>query len=412
MSLHVCLFIVFCMVAINASSQVLSFTTNTLESGNSLSQGAVYRFKNVTSSGNIDALVTVVALNNLQLKSIDTAFTGTADGFQPMVSSINGAGDHYALFNITFVVGGSTIQTSLSNFQGTFFDLNGSNQINEYASIDMANATWQYANGSPAITVSQNGNTILGTSANTSLSQSVDTANKSNSFIVSNSMASSFNVKFGFDQSSHGWSGNDQFSLLFKGIPTPVGGILPIQLEAFAAYLTNEKVQLTWSTSHEVNFSHFVVERSLDGKSFSEISLVFAFEGNTAGVRNYMYNDVAGSINGTALYRLRMVDMDGKYSYSPVKTVSMRSNKSKVLAINVYPNPVTNELRVSLPEAWQGTGVTVTVRNINSQVMIQQSLRNASQTEAIDVQSLTPGIYVVTAQSGAQVLSNRIVKNN
>src|SRR5947207_1373315 len=175
--LRIQLLILLTAISFTASSQSLNFSSYTLESGTDLSQGAVYRFSNVTSTATVDALVTVTTLYNLQLKSIDNGFSGANAGFQPMASSINGSGDHYALFNIRFVQAGTSLPTNIVNFKGTFFDVNGDNQMNEYASIDLANDSWQYASSNPDISVTQTANLILGTSTNLNLSQSIDTAN-------------------------------------------------------------------------------------------------------------------------------------------------------------------------------------------------------------------------------------------
>src|SRR5687768_16692580 len=94
--------LILTFLGFNASSQVISLKNFTLESGTALSQGSVYRFTNVCSPGNVDALVTVTELNRVALKHIDSMFTGTEDGFQPLLSSTGGKGEHYAIFNISF----------------------------------------------------------------------------------------------------------------------------------------------------------------------------------------------------------------------------------------------------------------------------------------------------------------------
>src|SRR5437762_324819 len=86
--LRIQIVIIASLLCFTASAQTLNFSSYSLQSGTDLTQGAVYRFTNVSSSGNIDALVTITTLYNVQLKSIDSAYTGTSSGFQPMVSSI------------------------------------------------------------------------------------------------------------------------------------------------------------------------------------------------------------------------------------------------------------------------------------------------------------------------------------
>jgi hypothetical protein len=63
--------------------------------------------------------------------------------------------------------------------------------------------------------------------------------------------------------------------------------ILPVKLVSFTAMLSsNKKVDLEWVTASEINTSHFVIERSTDGSTFSDAGTVFAF-GNTTEQKNY-----------------------------------------------------------------------------------------------------------------------------
>ena len=396
------------VIGLSASSQTLNFSTYTLESGTNYSAGAVYRFSHVTAAGNVDALVTVTSLFNVELKSIDSAFTGTVDGFQPMVSSINGNGDHYALFNIRFVQAGTSIAVNLANFKGTFFDLNGSNQINEYASIDLANASWQYSNGTPGIVVTQTSSLILGTSNNNSLSQSIDTANKSNSFIVTSQLASSFNVKFGFSQTVKGWSGNDQFSLLFEGVPA-ISASLPVTLINWSAAYADNKVALKWTTTIETNANYFTIERSFDGKEFTDKAMLFA-AGNSNTINNYSYNDqIPDGSNGLVYYRLKMVDLDGRYKMSETKVVRIGKPVDGV-KIMAYPNPVVNEMRVSIPQSWQGKNINYTINGTNGQLVKSYNVQFASQTEVIEMSQIPGGMYIIRVSNGKETAIQTVVK--
>ena len=386
-----------------ASSQVISFKNFTLESGTGLTQGAVYRFTNVCSPGNVDALVTVTELYRMELKHIDSMFTGTDDGFQPTVSSTGGKGDHYAIFNIVFVTGGTIVPLSIVDFTGTFYDLNGNNQINEYTSTTIENAGWEYSNSNPAISVTQTGNIITGVSENTDLGQGIDTANTSNSFVVSTPDVSSFTVKFGFIQDVTGWNGNDQFSLLFSGRSSAV--LMPVRLQSFNAQLSGEKVHLKWTTSLENNFSHFVVERSLDGKKFNDVAIVFSNNGLNP---NYQYTEDLNS-KGIFYYRLKMVDITQKSQSSMIRIIKT-VDESLNVNVQAYPNPVVNELRVSVPSTWQNKPVTYALYSSDGS-LIRRAVNTGNQTEVIPMSSLNPGIYIVKVSSGNETAVKQIMKS-
>jgi len=407
--LRVQFLIVFTAISFTASSQNLNFSNYTLESGASLTAGAVYRFSNVTFTGTVDALVTVKTLYNVQLKSIDSAYTGTSEGFQPMVSSINGRGDHYALFNISFVQTGTSLPVNLANFDGTFFDLNGSNQINEYASIDLTNGSWHYADGTPGISVTQSANLIQAVSTNSSLSQSIDTANKSNSFVVTSSFTSSFDVKFGFNQTSHGWSGNDQFSILFRGA-APAGSLLPVTIINWNAVYANNNVTLKWITTMERNASHFIIERSFDGVEYSDITVLFT-AGNSDINVNYSYTDkVPAGNSGIIYYRLKMVDMDGRNKTSDIRIVRIGKSAEGV-KILAYPNPVVNDIRITIPQNWQGKTISYQLSNSNGQLLKSYTVQYAGQTEVISMSQVPAGMYIMRVTNGTETAVQSVVKS-
>ena len=92
---------------------------------------------------------------------------------------------------------------------------------------------------------------------------------------------------------------------------------------SFTTQLTNNKVWLAWSTSQDVNVSHYFIERSYDNKTFEQAALIFTAE-DPAPVNNYSYKDPIKNVTGSLIYyRLKMVDKDGKYKYTEVKTVRL-----------------------------------------------------------------------------------------
>ena len=390
---------VMLLLGLNTSAQVLSFKNFTLESGSANSQGAVYRFTDV--SANVDALVTVTELHRVVLIHIDSMFTGAEDGFQPMVSSTGGKGDHYALFNVVFVTAGTVVPVNLVEFSGQVYDINGSNQMNEYASITMENPSWEYSNGTPAITVTQSGDDITGVSANKNLGQTIDTANQNNSFVVATTTLNSFTVKFGFEQNVTGWSGNDQFSLLFSG--HSLLGTLAGRLHDFSAQLNADKVKLQWSTGVEENFSHFVVQRSVNGKDFTDVAVIFS---NTLK-HSYEYSDDLRSAS-FVYYRLKMVDVGRKSQISGIRLIKAVSASSSV-TIQAYPNPVVNELRITIPASWQSAPVSYTLFDAIGSVK-KRILNSANQTESIGMRDLEAGLYIVKVTSGGQSGTKQIMK--
>ena len=103
----------------------------------------------------------------------------------------------------------------------------------------------------------------------------------------------------------------------------PVEQLLPVSLKSFTVKRTEEGVVLDWSSSMEKNVSHFAIERSVDGTDYTDIAIIFT-EGDSSGDRAYRFADALKKVHAQVIYyRLRMVDLDQKYEYSPVRNVQL-----------------------------------------------------------------------------------------
>jgi hypothetical protein len=114
--------------------------------------------------------------------------------------------------------------------------------------------------------------------------------------------------------------------------------VLPLQLISFKATLVNIDVLLKWATAQGQNTNYFNIERSIDAINFKTVGRVKA-AGNSNLQVDYIYtdSDVVKLNSNIAYYRLKMVDKDGKYTYSMVQ--ALRINDKEI--ISVIPNPFT-----------------------------------------------------------------------
>lgn len=103
-------------------------------------------------------------------------------------------------------------------------------------------------------------------------------------------------------------------------------GTIPVKATSFTVVLTtSNKVDLKWSTEMESNLSHFIVERSIDGKNYSDAALVFAY-GTTTSRSDYVFTDNISKIQAREVYyRVSSIGSDGKNQYSDIRIV--RTNK-------------------------------------------------------------------------------------
>ena len=115
--------------------------------------------------------------------------------------------------------------------------------------------------------------------------------------------------------------------------------ILPVTFSKYNLTCSDKGAILTWTTSYEQNTSKFEIQKSLDGNNWETIDQVAA-AGNSNDQKNYQYLDLNG---GTAFYRIRQVDNDGRFEYTSVKRADCKKTQYDVA---LYPVPAKDNLSV------------------------------------------------------------------
>ena len=158
---------------------------------------------------------------------------------------------------------------------------------------------------------------------------------------------------------------------------------LPVKLVSFRAAKTNDcGTQLNWQTATEINFNHFEIEKSEDGKNFITAGTVDS-KHNESG-SSYQFTDKESETQ-KMYYRLVMVDNDGQVEYSDILSVnSCISNK-----VNIYPNPATDRVNVTDLEI----GDIIQLINLNGQVMITKKVMQ--KNELLNMDQLPAGLYTI-----------------
>ncbi|MEO6870415.1 MAG: choice-of-anchor tandem repeat GloVer-containing protein, partial [Ginsengibacter sp.] len=158
--------------------------------------------------------------------------------------------------------------------------------------------------------------------------------------------------------------------------------ILPIKLQSFTAEQHLHTSLLHWQTTNEVNTSHFMVQHSFNGTTFTNIGRVEAR--NASGNNDYSLTD-ASHVNGVNFYRLQMVDIDGKITYSPIiKIVFAGKNE-----LQVFPNPAKNSITLS---GLQNKGI-IKIMAADGKVVKQLSAKAGSML--VDISTLAKGLYLL-----------------
>lgn len=166
---------------------------------------------------------------------------------------------------------------------------------------------------------------------------------------------------------------------------------LPLTLLNFQAKLVQEKdARLLWETTQEEEVSHFDLQQSGDGRSFANIAQVKA-KGRGGQRTSYQYDELNLG-KGRHYFRLKMVDLDGKFSYS--KTVMLQVSKPQL--VKVYPNPATQWIELEGEDIRQvimynQLGVKCLDNNYLGQTNIRLSVRHLRQ-----------GVYTLWVMDGSR----------
>ena len=176
------------------------------------------------------------------------------------------------------------------------------------------------------------------------------------------------------------------------------GAPLPVVLNQFDAQANGCAVSLKWSTADELNFDYFIIERGVD-KDYKGIAKVSAKGDNSV----YEQND-ATPISGLNTYRLKMVDKDGMFTYSPIASANINCTPNSD-AIIVYPNPAKNLVNVS----GVSIGATVRITDITGRTVAEQI--STGESLQMDIAKLPAAMYNVTViKNGAATASIKVSK--
>lgn len=183
---------------------------------------------------------------------------------------------------------------------------------------------------------------------------------------------------------------------------------LPVTLLNFTAVPDGKMVELKWSTTKEINSSYFDIERSKDGVQFEAIGKVNA-AGNSTELNKYSFDDMNAFSTGVdkLFYRLRMVDKDGKFAFSPVALVNFLNDSRNFYA---YPVPAKDHINLILNSNANKAEIKITDQT-GKQVYAQRLgiAQNGSQTR-INVANLKSGVYYLQLVTPSGTQSIKFVK--
>jgi len=196
------------------------------------------------------------------------------------------------------------------------------------------------------------------------------------------------------------------------GIGGGVSNPLPIKLVSFTGESDDRAIILKWKTAAEQNNDFFTIEKSSDGKIFSELIRIPG-AGNTSVAKNYSTAD-DNPINGTNFYRLRQTDFNGKSTLSKIISVHFTTDelKKEIRIQTVRPNPFTEYFSVDFYSPQPGD-VEIALIELSGKIVYKEKYfaqEGNNSFQFNDGQRLKTGYYSVVITDNASVVSEKIVK--
>lgn len=174
--------------------------------------------------------------------------------------------------------------------------------------------------------------------------------------------------------------------------------ILPINFKSFNVGRINQSdIALNWQTDNEMNNSHFDIERSSDGANFFTVGKIASQNGQ--GTNNYNFID-RFAMDGTNYYRLKEVDLDGRFVYSIVQKVFI-GNSGRTVQVIYHDGPW-----LSTSSAWLNSSAILL--SANSQVMERFEIYQSMMP--INMQRYPAGVYFIQVQKNNDIITRKIIK--
>ena len=181
---------------------------------------------------------------------------------------------------------------------------------------------------------------------------------------------------------------------------------LPVELVSFTGSSVKTGILLEWSTASEIENDYFEILRSIDGENFEVIGEVDG-NGNSTELIEYEFLD-RNPLGGANYYRLRQVDFDGDFEFSPVIRVDVEAGANA--SVTLYPNPVGNQPFNLLLEGYQSEGINgIYILHSTDGRIIERDKIDSRNTE-LSLDGEPEGLYFLKVHIGSKYYNMKIIK--
>lgn len=172
-----------------------------------------------------------------------------------------------------------------------------------------------------------------------------------------------------------------------------VSSVLPVKWLNVNGSLTSNKQAVINFKVNENNVARYEIEKGSNGNGFAGIATLGS-KGN--GENNYQFTETT-VLDGTKYYRIKQIDIDGRFGYSSIIKLSNDANK----AISIYPNPVKDVVSISGATVGSKAYLVDAMGKVLQQIIISQT------SFTLDMSKYNSGVYLLKTDNGA---TQKIIK--
>ena len=237
--------------------------------------------------------------------------------------------------------------------------------------------------GLNATSVNGSSNTAIDNNGALSGSKVMYVLNAGGSTAAGSEFANDYNIDFGF-----------------------TGMVLPLKQIKVEAVLNENKVDINWNTIEEFDIKKYYVERSTDGKNFSEVGSL-----SSKGDGSFSYqltDDISKTEASTIYYRVRVEELNGKIRY----TETVKVNPGTEISVGLSPNPFVDNFSLSVKNE-KRTEVRIRILNAAGQMVYNRKVqmeRGITTTTLNGFASYSRGIYFAEIATGEKKITKRLLK--
>lgn len=180
-------------------------------------------------------------------------------------------------------------------------------------------------------------------------------------------------------------------------------GVFPVEFIDFNGKIVGETIELSWTTASEINNDRFEIERVENGK-FGRIGIEKG-QGTTQEVQKYWHRDLKPLV-GNNVYRLKQIDLDGKYQYSS----SIEVFFEREIGLLVYPNPSGSQVSFQFGKLYRNEAQIRIFDLAGKLLKIAQWSPQKNAIYKLNLSTFTHGAYMYEVTIGSTVYRGKVMK--